>query len=50
MILDADPRVDFGVLLDIDAHAVFVFHEGEIRKNSLGFAADMIEPKVKRKG
>jgi phosphate-selective porin OprO/OprP len=50
MILDADPRVDFGVLLDPDAHAVFVFHEGDIQKNTLGFAADMLKPKVKRKG
>jgi len=50
MILDNDLRVDFEVLLDPDSHWVFVIHDGEIRKNSLGFASDMLKPKAKRKG
>ena len=50
MILDGDPRVDFEVLLNADTNAVFVVHEGEVRKNSLRYAADTLEPKPKRKG
>ncbi|MEE8349488.1 MAG: porin [Acidobacteriota bacterium] len=49
MILDGDPRIDFGVLLDADSRAVFVVHDGELLKNSLQYAKDMFEAKPEGK-
>ncbi|MEH6592370.1 MAG: porin [Halioglobus sp.] len=43
MILDADPRTDFEVLLNLESHVVFAVHEGEIRENLLAYATDMFE-------
>ncbi len=43
MILDADPRIDFEVLLNNKSHSVFVVHNGELRNNRLQFAKDMFE-------
>ena len=50
MILDRDPRLDFEVLLDVESHAVFVLHEGELRKNILRYAADTFETQRVKKG
>ncbi len=50
MILDGDPRIHFEVLLDADSRAVFVVHDGELRKNSLQYAMDMSAAKPQRKG
>ena len=50
LILDSDPRIDFEVLLDIESHSVFVLHDGELRKNSLQYAADMFETQRVKKG
>ena len=50
LILDSDPRIDFEVLLDIESHSVFVLHDGELRKNSLHYAADMFEMQRVKKG
>lgn len=50
MILDADPRTDFEVLLNLEAHIVFAVHEGEIRKNLLAYATDMFEEKHAQAG
>ena len=50
MILDSDPRINFEVLLSIEHHAVFVLHDGELRKNSLRLSADMFEAEVVRRG
>jgi phosphate-selective porin OprO/OprP len=50
MILDGDPRIDFELLLDIDSHAVFVLHDGELRKNSLQPAADRFGVSKVKKG
>lgn len=50
MILDADPRIDFEVMLNIESHSVFVVLNGELRKNSLQYAADMFEAKHERAG
>jgi len=38
VILDRDPREDFDVLLDTEAHVVFAIHEGVIVKNELSDA------------
>jgi len=35
LILDQDPREDFEILLDTDAHAQFAIHEGIIVRNNL---------------
>ena len=50
MILDGDPRIDFELLLDINSHAVFVLHDGELRKNSLQPAADKFGVSEVKKG
>ena len=43
IILDGDPREDFDVLLDTETHAVFAVHAGELRKNTLLYAAGTLE-------
>lgn len=43
IILDGDPREDFDVLLDTETHAVFAVHQGELRKNSLLYAAGTLD-------
>jgi phosphate-selective porin OprO/OprP len=50
MILDTDPRIDFEVLLNIEAHSVLVVHDGELRKNDLQYAADMFEDRHAKAG
>jgi len=49
-ISDTDPRIDFEVLLHVEASSVFVIDKGELRKNDLQYAADMFEPKHERAG
>jgi phosphate-selective porin OprO/OprP len=50
MILDADPRSDFEVLLGLESHSVFEIHNGELLKNNLQYAADMFEDKHEQAG
>jgi phosphate-selective porin OprO/OprP len=50
IILNADPRTDFEILLNIDAYSVFAIHNGALRKNTLPFAEDMFEDKHKKAG
>jgi phosphate-selective porin OprO/OprP len=50
VILDADPRSDFDVLLDTGKHAVFALHEGRIARNRLERQAPAEGPKASREG
>jgi len=43
IILDTDPRGNFEVFLDTQAHVVFAVHEGELRANSLVYDAGALE-------
>jgi phosphate-selective porin OprO/OprP len=43
IIVDADPRKDFDVLFDSNAHTVFAVHEGALRKNTLLYVERALE-------
>ena len=43
IIVDADPREDFDVLFDSNAHTVFAVHEGVLRKNTLLYVEGELE-------
>jgi len=49
MILSADPRADFQVLLDTKTYASFAVHEGEVVKNRLPTVAEPVPEETPRR-
>lgn len=46
IILDRDPAAEFDVLLDTDKYTVFAVHNGELRRNNLGYAQNSLQGPV----